>query len=92
VVDNASSDGTLAELSRIGQSWANLHVLPQAKKTGFAEGNNIACAGRVSAGPAFALLLNQDIEVTPGWLGPLLSVMDAPIGGRGGPATGRAAR
>jgi N-acetylglucosaminyl-diphospho-decaprenol L-rhamnosyltransferase len=77
VVDNASSDGTLAELSRIGQSWANLHVLPQAKNTGFAEGNNIGLRWARERGAAFALLLNQDIEVTPGWLGPLLSVMDA---------------
>lgn len=76
VVDNASSDGTLAELSRIGRSWTNLHVLPQARNTGFAEGNNIGLRWARERGAAFALLLNQDIEVTPGWLKPLLSVMD----------------
>jgi GT2 family glycosyltransferase len=76
VVDNASSDRTLAELSRIGRSWTNLHVLPQARNTGFAQGNNIGLRWARERGAAFALLLNQDIEVTPGWLGPLLSVMD----------------
>ena len=76
VVDNASSDGTLAELSRIGQSWANLRVLPQTRNTGFAEGNNIGLRWARERGAEFALLLNQDLEVTPGWLEPLLSVMD----------------
>jgi GT2 family glycosyltransferase len=76
VVDNASSDGTLAELSRISQSWPGLHVLPQARNTGFAEGNNIGLRWARERGAAFALLLNQDIEVTPNWLQPLLSLMD----------------
>ena len=76
VVDNASSDGTLAELSRIRQAWPNLHVLPQARNTGFAEGNNIGLRWARERGATFALLLNQDIEVTPGWLAPLLSIMD----------------
>ena len=77
VVDNASSDRTLAELSRIGQSWSNLHVLPQTRNTGFAEGNNIGLRWARERGAAFALLLNQDVEVTADWLKPLLSVMDA---------------
>jgi GT2 family glycosyltransferase len=76
VVDNASSDGTLAELSRIRQSWPGLYLLPQSRNTGFAEGNNIGLRWARERGATFALLLNQDIEVTPGWLGPLLSVMD----------------
>jgi GT2 family glycosyltransferase len=76
VVDNASSDGTLAELHRISQTWSNLHVLPQASNTGFAEGNNIGLRWARERGAVFALLLNQDMEVTPGWLKPLLSVMD----------------
>ena len=77
VVDNASSDGTLAELSRVSQAWANLHVLPQATNTGFAEGNNIGLRWARERGAAFALLLNHDVEVTPHWLQPLLDVMHA---------------
>jgi len=77
VVDNASSDGTLAELGRISQTWPNLHVLAQTKNTGFAEGNNIGLRWARARGASFALLLNQDLEVTPGWLEPLLAVMDA---------------
>ena len=76
VVDNASADGTLAELARIGQSWPGLHVLPQTRNTGFAEGNNIGLRWARERGAAFALLLNQDIEVTPNWLQPLLSIME----------------
>lgn len=77
VVDNASSDATLAKLDRIRQAWSNLHVLPQTRNTGFAEGNNLGLRWARERGAAFALLLNQDIEVTAGWLKPLLSVMDA---------------
>jgi hypothetical protein len=51
-------------------------VLPQARNTGFAEGNNIGLRWARERGVTFALLLNQDIEVTPGWLAPLLSIMD----------------
>jgi GT2 family glycosyltransferase len=76
VVDNASSDGTLARLSSISPAWPNLHVLPQARNTGFAEGNNIGLRWARERGATFALLLNQDVEVTPGWLPPLLSIMD----------------
>jgi N-acetylglucosaminyl-diphospho-decaprenol L-rhamnosyltransferase len=77
VVDNASTDGTLAELSRVSQGWPNVHVLPQTRNTGFAQGNNIGLRWARQRGAAYSLLLNHDTEVTPGWLPPLLEVMES---------------
>jgi GT2 family glycosyltransferase len=77
VVDNASTDGTLAELSRVSRGWPNVHVLPQTRNTGFAQGNNIGLRWARQRGAAYSLLLNHDTEVTPGWLPPLLEVMES---------------
>ena len=77
VVDNASTDRTLDELERIRPDWPNLHILLQNRNTGFAEGNNIGLRWARERGANFALLLNQDLEVTPGWLPPLLAVMES---------------
>jgi len=83
VVDNASGDGTLGVLREAAAAWADqtgggqLHVLPQASNTGFAGGCNIGIAEARRQGVAYAMLLNQDLELRPGWLPPLLAVMDA---------------
>ncbi len=76
VVDNTSTDGTVAALQRLAQTWPNLHVLVQSRNTGFAEGNNIGLRWARERGIPYAFLLNQDTEVTPNWLPPLMSVME----------------
>jgi len=58
-------NGTLAEFRRVSQGWQNVHLLAQQKNTGFAEGNNIGLRFARQLGATYALLLNQDIEVTP---------------------------
>lgn len=82
VVENASSDGTLPLLREQQATWqartgGRLHVLAQDRNTGFAEGCNIGLAEARRLGAPYAMLLNQDLELTPGWLTPLLEVMDA---------------
>lgn len=83
VVDNASSDGTLAILREEEKTWTartgggRLHVLPQTWNTGFAGGSNLGIAHARGLGASYAMLLNQDLELRPGWLEPLLAVMDA---------------
>jgi len=83
VVDNASSDGTLGILHEEQQTWTartqggRLHVLPQDRNTGFAGGCNIGLAKARALGAKYAMLLNQDLELRPGWLEPLVQVMDA---------------
>jgi GT2 family glycosyltransferase len=76
VVDNASGDGTLDELVRVTGDLPNLSVLPQAHNLGFTGGNNVGLAHARTLGARYALLLNQDTVVTPGWLPPLVSVLD----------------
>jgi GT2 family glycosyltransferase len=75
VVDNASDDSTLEELQRLTAGWNNVDILPQTHNTGFAEGNNIGIARARELGAEYVVLLNQDLELTAGWLEPLLVVM-----------------
>jgi len=67
VVDNASTDESLAVLRA---DFPAVEVIAHPENLGFCEGYNQAIArleGRFSA----YLLLNTDVEVTPGWLAPL---------------------
>jgi GT2 family glycosyltransferase len=77
VVDNASTDGTLETLRVLETEGPAFHLLPQATNTGFTGGNNIGMRLARSLGATYALLLNQDTVVTPGWLDRLETVMDA---------------
>lgn len=75
VVENASCDGTLQAVRRATQNWPSVEILAQTRNTGFAEGNNIGLQRAREQGAPFALLLNQDLELTEGWLEPLERVM-----------------
>ncbi len=70
VADNGSSDGSMAWLER---EYPQVRRLALGRNYGFAEGYNQALA-RVDA--EYYVLLNNDVEVTEGWLGTLLSYMD----------------
>lgn len=66
VVDNASSDGSVALLRRHPQ----VHLMALDENTGFAQGNNLAMA---AAGDArWLALVNPDAFVAPDWLETLL--------------------
>ena len=71
VVDNGSSDGTVAWLE---ETAPDVRVVALGENRGFCGGNN---AGFAATAGEFALFLNNDVEVTPGWLGPLAEHMDA---------------
>ena len=77
VVDNASSDDSLALLGAELPRTANLVLLPQTENTGFARGNNIAFAEARRLRVDYVLCLNPDTVVTAGWLDTLLAVVDA---------------
>ena len=71
VADNGSSDGTAAWLR---EAFPGVQVVEHGENLLFAEGNNRAlahCRGR------YVCLLNNDVEVEPGWLGPLAAALDA---------------
>ncbi len=71
VADNASTDDSVAWLQSV-YPQVRLILLPE--NYGFAEGYNRALA-QVQA--EYVVLLNNDVEVTAGWLEPLWVYMDA---------------
>jgi hypothetical protein len=70
LVDNASTDDSVAWAQA---TYPQLRVLTLAENYGFAEGNNRALPHIET--PYF-VLLNSDVEVSPGWLEPLVSWME----------------
>lgn len=76
LVDNASTDGTAAymdsELPKLLPP-GKLKVIHNETNLGFAEGNN---QGMAAARGDCVLLLNNDVVVTPGWLGRLRACAD----------------
>lgn len=69
VVDNASSDNTVAYLEEYIKNHANVVFIKSENNLGFAGGNNL---GVKAAGGEYVVLLNNDTIVTPGWLHNLL--------------------
>lgn len=70
VADNGSTDGSVDWLT---QNFPAVKTLKLNKNHGFAGGYNLALS-QIDAD--YFLLLNSDIEVTYGWLQPLLTHMD----------------
>jgi GT2 family glycosyltransferase/SAM-dependent methyltransferase len=77
VVDNASSDGTLALLEEVAGSLPQLEVLPQSVNSGFAGGCNIGIRRARALGARYVQLLNPDTVVTAGWLEEVVRVLEA---------------
>jgi hypothetical protein len=71
VADNGSTDDSL-ELLRT--RFPEVRVLPFESNLGFAAGYNRALA---ATGYEYTVLLNSDVEVTEGWVAPLVRFMDA---------------
>lgn len=66
IVDNQSTDGTVEYLQELQQqNLPNLTIIFNKDNAGFAGGNNI---GLRKAKGDYVLLLNNDTEVTRGWL------------------------
>ena len=71
VADNASSDDSVSFLKN---EFSGVQILQLDKNYGFAKGYNEALK-RVEA--EYFILLNSDVEVTPGWIQPVISYMQA---------------
>ena len=71
VADNGSTDCSCSVLE---EEFPSVRVIRLDQNYGFAEGYNQALA-QVEA--EYVVLLNSDVEVTPDWLNPLVSFMDA---------------
>ena len=70
VADNGSTDDSV---DYIKKHHTEAEIISLDTNYGFAEGYNKALA-QVKA--SYYVLLNSDVEVTPGWLNPLISLMD----------------
>jgi GT2 family glycosyltransferase len=71
VVDNASTDDSCAWLR---SHHPEVRLLELDQNYGFAEGNNRALP---HLDTPYFVLLNSDVEVTPGWLEPLVAWMES---------------
>jgi GT2 family glycosyltransferase/glycosyltransferase involved in cell wall biosynthesis len=85
VVDNASSDGTPGELQRFAATRPWVKVVLNDTNLGFAAGNN---AGLAVATGEILVMLNNDTQVSPGWIHGLWRHLDRDPGlGLVGPVT-----
>lgn len=71
VADNGSTDESLAVLQK---EFPTVKTIVLDKNYGFAEGYNRAIE---QVDSEYVVLLNSDVEVTEGWLQPLLAYLDA---------------
>lgn len=76
IADNGSTDDSLDFLH---DNYPTLRIIQLDKNYGFAEGYNKALS-QIEAD--YYVLLNDDVEVTPGWVEPVIEQMEA-----GGPQT-----
>ena len=70
VADNGSTDNSLEVLAK---EFPGVKTIVLDKNYGFAEGYNRAIA---QVDSEYIVLLNSDVEVTEGWLNPLLAYLD----------------
>ncbi|HLG34162.1 MAG TPA: glycosyltransferase [Bacteroidia bacterium] len=70
IADNASSDGSVQWLQ---QNFPSLRLIQHSFNKGFADGYNDALS-QIEA--EYFVILNSDIEVTDGWLAPLIDFME----------------
>ncbi len=71
VIDNLSTDNSVAFLE---SSFPEVHLIQLDENTGFTGGYN---KGLQFIQSKYYVLLNSDIEVAPGWLPPLLELMES---------------
>jgi GT2 family glycosyltransferase len=83
VVDNGSTDGSVALLER---EYPHVRLLRNEKNLGFAGGNNTALR-QVTA--PYAVLLNNDATPAPDWLERLIAPFEEPGGDRLGAVTSK---
>jgi GT2 family glycosyltransferase len=70
VVDNASTDDSVARISAV---WPRTNLLVAGRNLGYAGAFNLGCARALADGAEFVLFLNNDVVVDPGCLGALLA-------------------
>ncbi|HSD24109.1 MAG TPA: glycosyltransferase, partial [Solirubrobacterales bacterium] len=74
VVDNASSDGSDSIAEGAAEGYESVRLLRSPTNRGYAGAVNFALR---EARGAYVAVLNMDVVVTPGWLDPLISFLEA---------------
>jgi GT2 family glycosyltransferase len=69
VVDNGSSDGIGEALAA---AFPSVELIRSEQNLGFAEGSNVGIRRALERGAGYVLLLNNDVEVEPGFVGALV--------------------
>lgn len=70
VIDNASTDDSVEWLQR---EFPSVKIVRNEKNYGFAKGYN---EGMSSLQSDYFILLNSDVEVVPGWIEPVITLME----------------
>ncbi len=71
IADNASTDGSVDFLR---QAYPTIEIILNASNGGFAKGYNTALK---KVDSDYYVLLNSDVAVTPGWIEPVIELMEA---------------
>ena len=74
VVDNASTDGSMAQ---VNSQFTRIKCVYNRRNTGFAGGANTGLRQAWKSGADYALILNQDTRVAPGWLEPMVQAAES---------------
>ena len=74
VVDNASSDGSVAIAERLADEHEPVRLLRSPTNRGYAGAVNLALP---EARGEHIAVLNMDVVVGPGWLDPLIALLEA---------------
>ena len=69
IADNASTDDSISFLR---SSYPQIEIIKNDQNYGFAKGYNVALKNVVAD---YFILLNSDVEVTPGWIEPIITLM-----------------
>jgi len=77
VVDNGSSDGSVAAFEVAWREEPQVRVLENGANLGYAGGNNAGFTALLEDGAELVLVLNNDTLVDPGALAPLVATLDA---------------
>lgn len=70
IADNASSDDSVLFIKK---NYPHIRIIANAANEGFAKGYNTALK-QISSD--YYVLLNSDVEVTPGWIEPIMDLME----------------
>jgi len=76
VSDNGSTDGSVEDIQSTFSGEPRVEVIANNNNLGFSGGNNVGMHRAIQDGMEYILLLNNDTEVDPGFLEPLIQVLD----------------